>query len=221
MCTLCPPGTYTGRGELTAEAECECISGFERVAGVCSACSVGSHKAAAGDGPCDPCLGDTTTQEAASVSVNECVCEADFGLVGGVCQACVRPAQKLHPGNEACIDCGPNSALDPDANHNNQTACECLAGYTGDWRGCDACLTGFYKADAGAGECSACTDYATTLANAATSITACYCAPAEMWEPGPVGPDVIDGSCVAVCATGSTGSAGVCTLCAEGTRIYM
>jgi len=51
-CTPCPPGTYTARGELTAEAECECISGYERVAGVCSACSVGSYKAAAGDGPC-------------------------------------------------------------------------------------------------------------------------------------------------------------------------
>ena len=142
-------------------------------------CSVGSYKAAAGDGPCTICLGDTTTQEAASTVVSECVCETDFELVGGACQACVRPAQKLHPGNEACIDCGPNSALDPDANYNNQTACECLAGYAGDWRGCDACLKGFYKAEVGAGECLACADYATTAANAATSITACYCAPPE------------------------------------------
>jgi len=64
------------------------------------------------------------------------MCEADFGLAGGAYQACVRPAQKVHPGNEACIVCGPNLALDPDANHNNRTACECLAGYAGDWRGC-------------------------------------------------------------------------------------
>jgi hypothetical protein len=196
--------------------ECECLPGYGRVAGVCSACAVGSYKAGAGDGACVVCLGDTTTQEAASVSVSECVCEADFALVGGACQACVRPAQKLHPGNEACIDCGPNSALDPDANYNNQTACECLAGYAGDWRGCDACLTGFYKAEVGASECLACADYATTAAIAATSITACYCAPPETWEAGPVGPDVVDGSCVAVCAAGSTGSAGVCALCAAG-----
>jgi len=145
------------------------------------------------------------------------VCEADFGLVGSACQACVRPAQKLHPGNEACIDCGANSALDPDANHNNQTACECLAGYEGDWRGCEACLKGFYKSDVGAGQCIECVDYATTLANASTSITDCFCAPPEVWESGPLGPNVIDGSCVAVCASGSTGSAGVCTLCLEGT----
>jgi len=193
------------------------VAGYERVAGVCSACAVGSYKAAAGDEPCNSCLGDTTTQEAASTTIAECVCEADFGLVGGACQACVRLAQKLHPGNEACIDCGPNSALDPDATHNNLTACECLAGHAGDWRGCEACLKGFYKSGAGAGECAACAAYATTPQNASTSIADCFCAPLEAWESGPVGPGSVNGSCVVVCAAGATGSAGVCTLCLEGT----
>jgi len=217
VCTSCPPGTYTGRGGLTSVAECECVAGFARVAGVCSACDVGSFKAGAGDGPCVLCLGDTTTQEATSSSASECVCEADFGLVGGACQACVRPAQKLHPGNEACIDCGPGSALDPDATHNNRTACECLAGHAGDWRGCEACLTGFYKSGTGAGECTACAAHATTPQRASTNITGCFCAPPDVWGPGPVGPDIMNGSCVAVCESGSTGSRGVCNLCAEGT----
>ena len=218
QCTTCPaPSTFSANEGLASITECQCVAGYERVAGVCSACSVGSYKAGAGNGPCSTCLGDTTTQEAASTSITECVCAADFRLNGSACQACVRPAQKLHPGNEACIDCGPNSALDADANHNNQTACECLAGYAGDWRGCDACLKGFYKADAGVGECSACVAYATTQQNASTSIAANFCAPPETWESGPLGPNVTNGSCVAVCAAGSSGSAGVCPLCAAGT----
>jgi len=162
------------------------------------------------------CVGNTTTQEAASTSIAECVCEVDFEPVNGVCQACTPPTAKLNPGNEACIGCRPNSALDPDDGHNNQTSCECLAGYTGDWRGCDACLTGFYKKEAGAAECSACVPYATTVDNASTSIANCFCAPPELWEPGPVGPDIANGSCVALCAAGTTGRAGVCAKCAAG-----
>ena len=78
-------------------------------------------------------------------------------------------------------------------------------------------MKGFYKSVAGAGQCSACVYYATTLANASTNITDYFCAPPDVWESGPVGPGTINGVCVAVCAAGATGSAGVCTLCATGT----
>jgi len=119
------------------------------VAGVCSACSVGRYKAAAGDGACVLCLGNTTTQEAASVSVTECVCEADFGLVGSACQACVRPAQKLHPGNEA----GSSSS----------------AGV------CTLCARGTYKPSTGRAACSAClAPFSASLAGLVLA-SACTC----------------------------------------------
>ena len=218
-CQACPsPSTYTARGGLASVAECECAAGYSRNANnTCAACAVGSFKAGTGDAPCVQCLGNTTTLEPASASIAECVCEVDFEPVGGVCRACTPPTAKLNPGNEACIGCGPNSALDPDDGHNNQTSCECLAGHAGDWRGCEACLRGFYKSEAGARQCSACAAYATTAQNASTDISQCFCAPPELWEPGPLGPNVSNGSCVALCAAGSRGSAGVCNLCATGT----
>ena len=182
---------------------------------------------------CQTCPKPSTyTVRGRLTSVAECECAAgysrnangvcaacavgSFEPVNGVCQACTPPTAKLNPGNEACIGCGPNSALDPDKGHNNQTSCKCLAGYTGDWRGCDACLHGFYKSDARAGQCSACAARATTAQNASTSIADCFCAPPELWEPGPSGSNIINGSCVALCAAGTTGSAGVCVLCAAG-----
>jgi len=177
---------------------------------------VGSYKTSPGDAPCVQCLANTTTLEPGSTSISQCVCEVDFEPVNSVCQACSPPTAKLNPGNEACITCGPNSALDPDDGHNNQTSCECFAGYTGDWRGCDACLVGQHKASPGGEACEQCVQHATTAQNASTGIAACFCAPPELWEPGPVGPDIVNGSCVALCAAGTTGSAGVCALCAAG-----
>ena len=59
-------------------------------------------------------------------------------------------------------------------------------------------------------------EHATTAQNASTNISDCFCAPPKLWESGPSGPNVVNCSCVALCAAGTTSSAGVCFLCAAG-----
>jgi hypothetical protein len=195
-------------------AQCACRPGYQRVAGVCTACELGKYKTAADLSqfqslPCEECaslLGpSSTTLQPASANASACVCWPGYERVGGA-----GPCQ--------LTECLAGSAL---VLTQSAASCQCAPGFRfvqnlpNGSVFCAACGDGFFKDFIGNDlSCTSCGSNTVSLAPRANR-TACACAPD--YEAGQHdGPDVLGGSCVQQCDAGYEGARGICTLCSTG-----
>jgi hypothetical protein len=68
-------------------AQCACLPGYQRVAGVCTAWALGTYKTTEGDVTCTHCVSvlgpQNTTLQPASANASACVCWPGYERVGG------------------------------------------------------------------------------------------------------------------------------------------
>ena len=205
-CTPCPAGTLTNEPGLTAVVDCACRAGYHRLAGVCTACELGTYKAEPEDRfnslPCTPCPPFETTLQTARANASDCVCLPGYERVLGDCQltACAVGSALVFTGNAA--------------------SCQCAAGFqylstlANGSVVCAACADGLFKDFIGNAGCASCGSDTVSSAPRANR-TACACK--TDYEPGQNdGPDVPGGSCVASCEAGFAGERGVCSICPAG-----
>jgi len=220
-CASCPqPSTASADAGLLSLAECVCSPGFARgVDGVCAGCLFGTYKTDRGDGPCSVCPPFSTTESLAESDASFCLCVSNYELTSGQCTVCASGAAKHVVGNDNCITCQAHAFLAADLSsipRHDSEMCTCEQGYTSNGTLCEACAKGFYKEATGSGPCVACAAHATTESDASTSISSCFCAPAQEYASGVTGPEV-GGECIPTCTPGSTGAATDCQACAAGT----
>jgi hypothetical protein len=223
-CTECPqPSTYTAQGGLTGPAQCVCAEGYERTAGVCTACDTLSFKPGSGDGPCTQCTEHSQTLTTARTLALDCLCDPGHEMLAGgnsgQCGACAAGTTKLTRSNaDPCVQCPPQSTLRVGARHLSEK-CECNPGHfnssvTQEESDCQPCQAGKYTPLYAVKVCVACPLHS-TCAPAASSIAQCQCI--ANYEPGRFGGPEIGMSCVATCGLGNRGTQGMCTACAAGT----
>jgi hypothetical protein len=223
-CTECPqPSTYTAQAGLTGPAQCVCAEGYERTAGVCTACDTLSFKPGSGDGPCTQCTEHSQTLTTARTLALDCLCDPGHEMLAGgnsgQCGACAAGTTKLTRSNaDPCVQCPPQSTLRVGARHLSEK-CECNPGHfnssvTQEESDCQPCQAGKYTPLYAAKVCVACPLHS-TCAPAASSIAQCECV--ADYEPGPSGGPETERPCVATCGPGRRGSRGDCLACAKGT----
>jgi hypothetical protein len=211
-CTTCPwPQTFTTATGLTDVAQCACRPGYQRVAGVCTACEVGKYKTVADMSqfqslPCEECaslLGPhSTTLQTARANASDCVCWPGYERVGGACQltACAAGSALVFTGNAASCQCAAGFEFQSTLANGSVV--------------CAACADGKFKDFIGNAGCAPCGFFTVSSAPRANR-TACACK--TDYEPGQYdGPDVHGGSCVAACEAGFAGERGVCNPCPAG-----
>ena len=164
-CTTCPwPQTFTTATGLTDVAQCACRPGYQRVAGVCTACVLGSYKNSTGDAACAACQPHSTTLQPAAANASACVCKPGYAVVGGACQltACPAGSVVVLTQSAASCQCAPGFAFGGLLQNGSVV--------------CAACGDGLFKDFIGNAACTSCGANTVSLAPRANR-TACACAP--------------------------------------------
>ena len=203
-CQSCPtPSTNSGPAGATAESECYCAAGYERIDNVCQPCRVGAYKENVGAGVCQDCaLGFTTFTDASNNRYN-CVCAEEFGWNGSTCNACDSISSnhfKFIVGNVACISCPDNGVYTGADDTHDSLYCACNPGFKAGKTGkvvtsCIPCTDGSFQDSINKGGlCISCG--ANTISTAPrTANSDCACDTPQYME--------VDGSCVNSCELGT------------------
>ena len=229
-CQDCPTTiTNSGPAGATAESDCYCAAGYERINNVCTACRVGAYKQNVGVGLCQDCAAGFTTFATASNLANDCVCAQDFGWDASTCASC-DSISTLHfkhiVGNVACIECPENGVYTGAVDSHDVLYCACNPGFKSvlsgkDVSSCIPCTDGSFQDQINkVASCISC-GANTVSTGSRTARSDCACATGYMPDPDNNGPDVDGGSCVNSCGPGETfdgsvGAHGACVDCAGG-----
>jgi hypothetical protein len=206
QCTQCPsPSTYSNSTGLSSILDCSCRPGYYRLAGICTACPLGSFQANPynenyGSFACQSCPANMYTLFPASTHISDCKCMPGYNLVNGSCTPTI---------------CPENSVL-----HivDHVAECQCKQGFESntllhnfEWDACVPCSDGAYKDSIGFHKCLTCgANTQSTLPR--NNITSCYCKSA--YEPQyEHGPDILGGLCVPECPAGKERVNGICKAC--------
>lgn len=128
-CTTCPPKSSTSGVGSSSLDDCTCNAGYtpDVVTGECTACPVGTYKAAPPSrSACTSCGTGRTTTDVARISALECTCAEGYG--GANCVLCEAGKYKPLIGNQECYQCVPGRTSPPGSSA--QSACTCKPGYT-------------------------------------------------------------------------------------------
>ena len=213
-CAPCPsPTSFSSLGGLTSASQCECVSGFSRVAGVCESCPIGTFKHGMGDGPCVQCPVHSTTASIEGLDLSACRCLPTFepDNVIKTCQGYygvteIESTTRLDPEFLwYCIDC--DCKLSSEAMSLEQLSASDQY--------CRVCGEHQFKHILGMQMCVACPPNSTLPLNQQHSSSSCHCDPGFSGDAG----HTVNALCTA-CPTGSYKSSfgsAPCTSCGDNT----
>ncbi|XP_041364088.1 uncharacterized protein LOC121379510 [Gigantopelta aegis] len=179
VCKECGPNLNTSKTGASSIDDCtvSCAPGLEGPDGSCVACRDDTVKPYIGNGQCEPCTENRTSNANHTSCTGEVFCAIGAEYVSSTtdCSLCAIGFFKNIRGNTPCKAC-PGNYITSSVGTASMTDCsklQCVPGFYGSSDSCIPCDLGFYKSAHGTDNCTKCDESLTTSSKASTAKSDC------------------------------------------------